>query len=475
MIKVEQPSYAKAVHTSIDYYNKNKRADARGLLLIVGAGNSTDDPEERSLASNLVRKTKGLECHAVDSAKQINERVLATYTGDVKRVYNYDRNADFAKELLRLATLGQTETCVEERKKQVKVDPAESLDDEQTYSTSAPKGGDLVRKRLRDLQLAPVTSEKEFSDDKVFVVPVKSTLRPKTTTVAATTTTEATTTAALTTSEVTTTATEASTTTEVASTVTTTTAAPTKPTTTAPTTRASRLSSTSRQTSLATNPTSTSAFPSPRPLTTTPTPSRRFTVTTTASHSTTPFTPGCLIDLLIILDSSGSVEETFTREKELAAGIIDRLRIGPDNARVAIIKFAAKEKVRTLFAFDDLVMSKPRLMNAIRKVPFSSGTTAIDAALLHAVTEYSPLKGARPGKADPIAIIFTDGFGQHDTTKESALLRAAIPNLYAVAINHIYPISRVELEKITGDPRRVYTDANIDEFHKLLTQKLRTC
>ena len=47
---------------------------------------------------------------------------------------------------------------------------------------------------------------------------------------------------------------------------------------------------------------------------------------------------GCLIDVVMVLDSSGSVEETFRREKELAAGIVDLFRVGPNNARVRIFR-----------------------------------------------------------------------------------------------------------------------------------------
>uniref|UniRef100_A0AC35GC95 VWFA domain-containing protein n=1 Tax=Panagrolaimus sp. PS1159 TaxID=55785 RepID=A0AC35GC95_9BILA len=76
-----KPSYAKALHAGLDYYNSHKRSDARGVFIIVGDGESTDKQEERPLALKLVRKAK-----------------------------------NFAKELLRLATLRQTEQCVETRK-----------------------------------------------------------------------------------------------------------------------------------------------------------------------------------------------------------------------------------------------------------------------------------------------------------------------------------------------------------------------
>lgn len=109
-------SYSKSVKSALEYYNQNKRADARGLLLIIGDGATFDKEEDKRSADTLIKKTTGIERHAVDSGKTINEQELAFYTGDVKRVYNYDRNADFAKEILRLATLGQSEHCVETRK-----------------------------------------------------------------------------------------------------------------------------------------------------------------------------------------------------------------------------------------------------------------------------------------------------------------------------------------------------------------------
>lgn len=75
------------------------------------------------------------------------------------------------------------------------------------------------------------------------------------------------------------------------------------------------------------------------------------------------------------------MEETFGREKELAAGIIQRLRVGPNNARIAIIKFAAKEKVKTVWSFDQPQVQE-KVLQALDEIPFSSGTTAIHTALL---------------------------------------------------------------------------------------------
>lgn len=80
-----------------------------------------------------------------------------------------------------------------------------------------------------------------------------------------------------------------------------------------------------------------------------------------------------------MIDSSGSVEDTFTREKELASGILKRLRIGPNNARVAIIKFAAN--VETIYSFDR-PQTLQKVLQALESITFRSGTTAIHSALL---------------------------------------------------------------------------------------------
>uniref|UniRef100_A0A914YR28 VWFA domain-containing protein n=1 Tax=Panagrolaimus superbus TaxID=310955 RepID=A0A914YR28_9BILA len=515
-----KPSYAKAVHAGLDYYNSHKRSDARGVFIIVGDGESTDKQEERSLASNLVRKAKGLECHAVHSGKEINEKTLKAFTGDAKRVYNYDRNADFAKELLRLATLGQTEQCVEARKQihvQASSDKNNNEKEEQTYSTSEPFVA-AARQRLRDIS-GPL---KNGLDIEKVVAIQKTTLRRFETTTPISTTKTTTTenpkteistklsTKAPSATVETTKKSKAKSTATVSTTegIKTTTSKPTKlpkalkaaselldapekkkskTTTQTPTfetttdstiTKALKKSKTTKIPKTTTTEASTTAAPkttisqAPKLLTPTPKSIPLNPTTSFPFEVSTRHVPGCLIDLLIIIDSSGSVEATFNREKELISGVLDKLRIGSENARVSLIKFAATEKVRTIVPFDG-PQSKLYLMKSLERIPFSSGTTAIHSALLHAISEYSPLKGARPGKAAPIAIIFTDGFAQRDTTKESALLRQAIPDLYAVAINHDYPISRVELEKITGDPRRVFTDIN--DLHRILSPKFRSC
>lgn len=55
----------------------------------------------------------------MDSGKVVDEKTLSAYTGSKYRVYNYDRNAEFAKVLLTLATAGNDDRCHESEKLKV--------------------------------------------------------------------------------------------------------------------------------------------------------------------------------------------------------------------------------------------------------------------------------------------------------------------------------------------------------------------
>ncbi|VDM12731.1 unnamed protein product [Wuchereria bancrofti] len=198
--------------------------------------------------------------------------------------------------------------------------------------------------------------------------------------------------------------------------------------------------------------------------------------TTFALGTTTTIpSPGCEIDIIMLIDSSGSVEKTFNREKELAAEIINRLRIGPNNAHVAIVKFASKEKVKTIWSFDK-PQEKEKVLKALHEIPFSSGTTAIHAALLQAITEYSSEKGARPEQATPLVIVFTDGFGQKDTAEAATLLRNLIPNIFTIAFGSQHSINEKELIKIAGSNDRAFMDDDdTTKLFETLERILRTC
>lgn len=131
-------------------------------------------------------------------------------------------------------------------------------------------------------------------------------------------------------------------------------------------------------------------------------------------------------------DSSGSVNETIEHSKRIATKIIEQFNIGSDSTHISIVKFSSK--ARTLHSFNDN-QTKEEVLEKLNEINLSFGTTAIHAGLLQAISEYTQIKGARLGKAQSLAVIFTDGFGQKDMGVEAELLRETA-SLYAIGINH---------------------------------------
>ncbi|VDK65791.1 unnamed protein product, partial [Anisakis simplex] len=148
-----KPKYAKALNFALEEYEKSRRADARGILLIVGDGRAEDTDSERNAASKNLRKQGKLSCFAVDSGKSIDQKVLSEYTGSADRVYNYDKNAEFAKKLL-AEVAGPN--CI----KRVRSD-----------SRSAEKSSEksLGKDLLRDIGSRPDNTLKQFEGEKVIV------------------------------------------------------------------------------------------------------------------------------------------------------------------------------------------------------------------------------------------------------------------------------------------------------------------
>ncbi|EFO24789.2 von Willebrand factor domain-containing protein [Loa loa] len=440
-----KPSYAKAVNFAIQEYNKRHREDARGMLVIVGDGRSEDNSNERDSAIEHLRSAVDLSKYAVDSGKLVDVEVLSKYTGSSNNVFNYDRNAEFARVILNAVEAANKARCVRMSSHDIQF-PTVTID---ANARSTSERRKLSGKRKKGIASKSDQNLKRFDSKKVVTkeettavagarIPrpsAKSVNRQKIAkekSVLAVSKAEKQNEALLNGENL-------------------------------KDKQLKEIPGSSRSSKLST----IQIIPSSNFH-------RQPTSTTFSPNTATIFSPGCEIDVIMLIDSSGSVEKTFSREKELAAEMINRLRIGPKNARVAIVKFAAKEKVKTIWSFDK-PQEQQKVLQALQEIPFSSGTTAIHAALLQAVTEYSAAKGARPKLATPFVIVFTDGFGQKDTMEAATLLRNLIPSIFAVAISRQHPVNEEELIKIAGSKDRVFIDNDIRKLFEMLEKITRTC
>ncbi|WKY14220.1 hypothetical protein Q1695_000061 [Nippostrongylus brasiliensis] len=188
-------------------------------------------------------------------------------------------------------------------------------------------------------------------------------------------------------------------------------------------------------------------------------------------------TSGCVFDVAIVFDASGSVEDVFKDQLAVASRLIDRVTLGPEDTQIAVIRYAGRGKSRALFGFKDIV-DKKEMKRRISDVSFISGTTYTNEALKKAAELF---KGpdARMGKARQVAIVFTDGFSGEDPIEGARLLRKLGVMVFAIAIdkqgNEINHINQDELKDIAGHPSRVFTMSNIAEFEEELGMTSQNC
>ncbi|VDK80733.1 unnamed protein product [Litomosoides sigmodontis] len=404
--QISKSSYAKAINFAVQEYNEGYREDVRGMLVIVGDGRSDESIDERHSAVELLRTAKNLSTYAVDSGKLVDVETLSEYTGSADNIFNYHRNAEFAKIILEAVEAAIKTSCIQVIIKNKATTTAVSTRIPRPTTTSASK---------KQLTRGQSTSKVEKKDETVVVVDGKNLKEKHLEGIS----------------------------------------------------KSSRLLTTRVIPKFSSHRQRENITAEPHTTTTT-------TTTIFTTLSTTSSRPGCELDAIMLIDSSGSMEKMFNREKEFAAEIINRLRIGPRNAHIAIIKFASKDKVKTVWSFDK-PQEKEQVLEALKEIPFSSGTTAIHVALLQAIAEYSAAKGARPQRATPFVIVFTDGFAQKDTMEAATLLRNKIPNVFAVAVSNEQPVNEEELIKIAGTKDRVFMDNDSGKLFGVLEKITRIC
>uniref|UniRef100_A0A915BB31 VWFA domain-containing protein n=1 Tax=Parascaris univalens TaxID=6257 RepID=A0A915BB31_PARUN len=194
---------------------------------------------------------------------------------------------------------------------------------------------------------------------------------------------------------------------------------------------------------------------------------------TSSSKSGEQEAKSCPFDIVIVLDASGSLQTRFQRQLELAVQLVDRLTIGPEDARVAVIKYAGRRKSKLFIPFNKYT-DKESLEVAIKNVGFIGGTTYTNEALLKADEVLSGEDGRR-SQASPIVVVFTDGFSHDDPASGATMLRKKGVPMYAVGINDIYPVNVHELLAIAGDESRVFLVKKTTQFENQLNELTKGC
>ncbi|KAK5965147.1 von Willebrand factor type A domain protein [Trichostrongylus colubriformis] len=113
----------------------------------------------------------------------------------------------------------------------------------------------------------------------------------------------------------------------------------------------------------------------------------------------------CPLDILFIVDSSGSVGEIYEKQKEFLFDLLSSIEPESQSHRVGLIQFAGAKLQKTEWSFDTYQNSS-ELMQAFNGVRHFTGTTYIGAALESAL---ELLESRRPDIA-ALVVLISDGY-----------------------------------------------------------------
>ncbi|CAL2051226.1 unnamed protein product [Caenorhabditis brenneri] len=180
------------------------------------------------------------------------------------------------------------------------------------------------------------------------------------------------------------------------------------------------------------------------------------------------FTSGvqCPMDILFVVDSSGSIARTYDTQKDYLTQLIKKVEPSRSH-RVGLIQFAGPHIQKMEWSFDTHSKNS-QLLSAIRSVRHLTGTTYIGAALELSLI----LLDSRRMHTETTVILISDGFSQDDSTQQAKLLRQ-LPNvkMYAISLNKL--TNTKYLTDIVGDRKNLFINDESQWFEEFFTKKLR--
>lgn len=170
------------------------------------------------------------------------------------------------------------------------------------------------------------------------------------------------------------------------------------------------------------------------------------------------------MDLMLVMDESGSIgPEDFQKMKNFARDLLRNFKIGPNDMRVAVIKFSSSAyRVFNFYTYSSFEDISAALLNIVY---VGGGTNTAEALrLARETTTHS-----RPN-AVTAAIVLTDGQSYSDTTQEAQRLKDTGTKVFSVGIGSYISLS--ELTSIASTPVSQYliTTSNFNELYNKVQQ-----
>lgn len=159
------------------------------------------------------------------------------------------------------------------------------------------------------------------------------------------------------------------------------------------------------------------------------------------------------IDLVLIVDSSGSVGVNFFDQAKAAmVSIINRFNINENNALIGLINYSSHVETVLSFILQNLTWSQQLVTSAINNMVYFGQGTASGEAIYRAREIFNQSRENVP----KLAIIFTDGKsnGIKNVLIEAQLLKDEGVDIFAIGIGN--GVNQIELETIASIPKPTY-------------------
>ncbi|MFH4975099.1 hypothetical protein AB6A40_001808 [Gnathostoma spinigerum] len=199
-------------------------------------------------------------------------------------------------------------------------------------------------------------------------------------------------------------------------------------------------------------------------------------VKTPRTTTVKPFTgkPGCLVDIVFLMDFSTGVLDKREKYIDMATSLISSLKIGRFNTQVAMMRYSGPGRTETIYHLNKHENAQAAVDEMKKSGPLG-GTTRTGEAINSALDEFSEKNGGRE-KAKKILILFTDGYSQDDPTEAAQKVYKNSIELDVVAIDDVdVPPNREELKAIVGNRSPIYTEETFGKLRSRIVDALQRC
>ena len=170
------------------------------------------------------------------------------------------------------------------------------------------------------------------------------------------------------------------------------------------------------------------------------------------------------VDVGFVLDSSGSLRNDYSKEKDFLKALAATFGVSDEGSRAGVVTFSYYTE-HSIKLNDHTDLSS--FNEAVDNIALMGSTTRIDKALRLTQKEmFTIANGGRPG-VNKVLIVLTDGSQTQDAGAEdpgdvAEELRKSGIRVLAVGIGK--GVNTTELAGIAGDAKNVYSAATFDEL-----------